>query len=73
MKEIEKENSQEVAPPPVKGLESLKWTRFTIQLQDVGDKVLLGHRVPIKEFQPDKMKDLNAHIATNTILAFADE
>ena len=41
-------------------------------LQEVGDKVLLCHRVTVESFQPNKTKDLNACTTTNTMLVFAD-
>ena len=39
--EIGRESSLKVVHLPVKGLESLKWIRYMVQLQEVGDKVLL--------------------------------
>ena len=44
-----------------------------VQLQEVRDKDLLGHMVPIEACQPNKTKDLNARSATNIILVFVDK
>ena len=43
-----------------------------VQLQGVGDKDLPGHKVPVEAPQPDKRKDLHAHIAIEIIMVCVD-